>query len=101
MSTPTRSLLSASIGPGLTLATALSTYANGPLATTTTIVFGLTLIWGIVEIALLSYTPIASIELDGASLLEIEESSTDSMDTTEAGNIVAFSDPNPWRERAA
>ncbi len=101
MSTPTRSFLSASIGPGLTLATALSAYANGPLAATTTIAFGLTVVWGIIEIALLSYTPIASIELEGPSLLEIDASSTDSADTAGAGKVVAFPDPNPWRERAA
>lgn len=101
MSTPTRSFFSASIGPGLTLATALSVYANGPLAATTTIAFGLTVVWGIVEIALLTYTPIASIELDGPSLLEIDETSTDAPNAAETDKVVAFSDPNPWRERAA
>ncbi len=70
MSTPSRSFLPASIGPALTLFTAWSVYAHGPLALPSTLGFILTLVWGMVEITLFSYTPIASIELDDRSLLD-------------------------------
>ncbi|MBE2212763.1 MAG: hypothetical protein IAE82_02755 [Opitutaceae bacterium] len=102
MSTPTRSIFSASIGPALTLSTAVSAYVNGPLAAMTTVAFGLTVVWGIVEIALLSYTPIASIDLDGPSALE-SEASHDSARLTDTASdkIVPFSDPNPEHARRA
>lgn len=98
MSTPLRSLLSASVGPALAVFTACSAYLNGPLAFATTLGFGLTVVWGIVEIALLSYTPVSSIELEGPSLLE---DATHASRRDDAGRIATFPDPNPWRERAA
>lgn len=101
MSTPFRSFLSASFGPGLTVFTACSAYFNGPLAFSTTLGFGLTVVWGIVEIALLSYTPVASIELDsGRTLLEddLRESSTT---TAAMDNVLAFPEQSPHHRRAA
>lgn len=98
MSTPLRSILSASVGPGLTVFTAASAAFNGPLAFSTTLGFGLTVVWGIVELALLSYTPVASIELDGPSLL-LEDPNVGDEPTDE--KLVAFSDPTPARSRAA
>jgi len=98
MSTPTRSILSASIGPGLTLFTAISAYVNGPLAAITTIAFGLTVVWGIIEIAILTYTPISSIELDGPSLLEMPEENSAEADD----KLVAFDGAHtPDARRAA
>lgn len=100
MSTSIRSTLSASIGPGLSVITACSAYFNGALALTTTISFGLAVAWSIIEVVLRSYTPIDSIELDGPSLLANDTTSSTAA-ACDAGNVVAFSDPNPWRERAA
>lgn len=100
MSTPVRSFLSASVGPGLTVFTAASAYFNGPLAFATTLGFGLAVVWGIVEIALLSYTPVASIDLDGSpSLLEDELAPTDTADTH--ARVLAFSDRGTPERQAA
>ena len=95
MSTPLRSLLSVSIGPGLTLFTAWSVFAYGPLASSTMLGFGLTIAWGIVEIALLCYAPAPSIELDHRTPLDEPAARHD------ASALVDFSAPDLHREKAA
>lgn len=96
MSTLSRSIVPASIGPALTVVTAASALLNGPMATLTTIAFVLTVVWGIIEIAFLSYTPIASIELDGPSLLEdgVVRGTAEVSEENSAA-VVPFPDPNP------
>jgi len=102
MSTPTRSFLSASIGPAMTVLTAVSAFINGPLSAATTIAFGLTVVWGIIEIAFLSYTPIASIELPGPSLLEdTAETQETAMLDDSTDKVIPFSDPNPSHAQRA
>jgi hypothetical protein len=96
MSTPLRSILSASIGPGLTVFTAWSLFFHGPLAISTTIGFSLTLVWGMIELALGSYTPISAIDLDGPSLLDDDESADE-----EASRVVRFPEKALREERAA
>jgi hypothetical protein len=102
MSTPIRSTLSASIGPGLTLLTAASAYVNGPMSTITTLAFVLTVIWGLAETALLSYTPIASIDLDEPTRLStgMDDAPAPALEVP-AENIVPFPDPNPRHARRA
>lgn len=95
MSTPLRSLLSVSVGPGLTLFTAWSVFAHGPIAPSTMLGFGLTIAWGIVEIALLCYAPVASPGLDDRTPLHETAAAFDNVAP------VDFSAPDLDEEKAA
>ncbi len=100
MSPSVRSFFSASIGPGLTLFTACSAAYYGPLALVTTVSFIVTVLYGIIEIALLSYTPIDSIELNGPSLL-IDDSLEENASADRDSAILEFPSAREHTSRAA
>jgi hypothetical protein len=101
MNSSFRPFISASFGPGLTIFTACSAYFNGPDAVVTTAAFALTVVYGIAETALLSYTSIDAVELKGPSLLVKGSETEESPSGQHNRHLIRFSDSPQPPARAA